>query len=88
MGNEKRHLSLNINLNAKAASEFDSMSLNLNFEGPDDEGKRADEEREQRLIRILDRFSALSPELQEAVIKYAETLEGESEENNGQAPAR
>jgi len=59
--------------------EFD-MSLDSNF----GRGEPKDA-RDKRLLKILKEFPRLSPELQEAIIKYADTLIKE-EKPDGQDP--
>ncbi len=56
------------------------MSLDLSFNE-----REPKDERVNRIVKIMEEFPKLSPELQEAVIKFAEALIKEKEKN-GQKP--
>lgn len=59
------------------------MNVSLN---PNEGDKAAGEERAQRLVAIIEKFSSLSPEIQEKILKFAEAIEEQVEKSDGQNP--
>lgn len=77
MRQEPRDLNLEIN-----TPEF-SVNMSLNFDRREEPAK---EERAKKLGEILEKFSSLSPENQELILKFADFIEEKVERENGQDP--
>ncbi len=67
-------------LTLKLNTEELNMSLDLSFNE-----REPKDERVNRIVKIMEEFPKLSPELQEAVIKFAEALIKEKK-SDGQSP--
>lgn len=67
-------------LTLKFNTEEFNMSLVLNFNE-----REPKDERDKRIVKILEEFSKLSPEMQEAIIRFAEALIKEKK-CDGQGP--
>jgi hypothetical protein len=57
-----------------------TMNVSMN---PNEGGDNSGEERAKRLMAILKKFPSLSPEIQEKILDFLDTLEKKIEKTNG-----